>query len=174
MPSPTYCGQVFVTNTKMQRTFEELGVNIEGFSSATSGEAEFDQAGDVVNITIEPSGADSASLVLDISKLVPERIALRRKYGSSFLAVGGAVRSHARQYELFMALSETIKKAYATTSKTTSLMFVIARVSMLPRSYCPHIRKDLPDGQPDRREPSVKKRRVCATPFSGLTAAKPG
>jgi hypothetical protein len=51
---------------------------------------------------------------LDIAKRIPERIALRRKYGSGFLKAGGSdARSHARRYELFMALSDTIEKAYA-------------------------------------------------------------
>ena len=95
--------------------FEELGVGIDGIAYGLfSGEAEFDRAGQVVNITVEPSDAGDPPLVLDISKLIPERIALRRKYGTGFLEDGGSeIRSHARRYELFMALSETIEKVYA-------------------------------------------------------------
>jgi hypothetical protein len=99
----------------MLRKFEELGVSIDGVGYGLfSGEAEFDRAGQVVIIKVEPSDAGGPHLVLDIAKLIPERIALRRKYGSGFLEDGGSeVRSHARRYELFMALSETIEKAYA-------------------------------------------------------------
>lgn len=98
----------------MLRKFEELGVNIDGVGYGFfSGEAEFDRAGQVVNIRIDPPDAGDPPLVLDIGKLVPERIALRRKYGSAFLEDGGSeIRSHARRYVLFMALSETIEKAY--------------------------------------------------------------
>jgi len=99
----------------MLRKFEELGVNIDGVGYGFFfGEAEFDRAGEVVRITIDPPEAGNPPLVLDIAKLVPERVALRRKYGSSFLDICGSdARSHARRYELFMALSDTIEKAYA-------------------------------------------------------------
>ena len=99
----------------MQRKFEELGISIDGVAYGLfSGEAEFDRGGRVVIITIEPPVIDDAPLVLDIGKLVPERIALRRKYGIDFLEDGGSeVRGHTRRYDLFMALSETIEKAFA-------------------------------------------------------------
>jgi hypothetical protein len=99
----------------MLRKFEEVGVRIDGVAYGLfSGEAEFDRTGQVVTITVEPSDTGGPPLVLDISKLVPERIALRRKYGNGFLEDGSSeVRSHARRYELFMAMSETIEKAYA-------------------------------------------------------------
>lgn len=99
----------------MLRTFEELGVSIDGVQYGLfSGEAEFDRAGDVVQITLDPVSANAQPLVLDIAKLVSERIGLRRRYGSAFLdAPSSDVRSHVRRYELFTALSDTLDKIFA-------------------------------------------------------------
>jgi hypothetical protein len=55
-----------------------------------------------VRITLDPPEAGNPPLTL------------RHKYGSGFLENDGSdVQSHARQYELFMALSDTIEKSYA-------------------------------------------------------------
>jgi hypothetical protein len=99
----------------MLRKFEEIGINIDGIGYGFFfGEAEFNRAGEVMRITLDAPEVGDPPLVLDIAKLIPERIALRRKYGSSFFDVPASdIRSHARRYELFMALSETIEKAYA-------------------------------------------------------------
>lgn len=78
--------------------FEELNVNIHGVGYGFFfGEAEFDRVGDVVHITIDPPEAGNPPLILDIAKLIRERVALRRKYRSSFLDICGSdARSHVR------------------------------------------------------------------------------
>jgi hypothetical protein len=98
----------------VHRTFEELGVMIDGVPYGHfSGEAEFDRAGQVVVIELERSSFQGEPLTLDIEKLTRERIALRGKYGTWFLENGGAdVPGHVRKYELFMALAENIEKVF--------------------------------------------------------------
>jgi hypothetical protein len=104
-----------VIEVLVHRTFEELGVMIDGIAYGHFAvEAEFDRAGQVVVIELEPSSFQGERLTLDIEKLIRERIALRRKYGSWFFENGGAdVPSHIRKYELFMALAENIEKVFA-------------------------------------------------------------
>jgi hypothetical protein len=104
-----------VRKVLVHRTFEELGVMIEGVAYGHfSGEAEFDRAGQVVVIQLERSSLQGEPLTLDIEKLVMERIALRRKYGNWFFENGGSdVPGHVRKYELFMALAENIEKVFA-------------------------------------------------------------
>jgi hypothetical protein len=98
----------------MYREFEELGVTISGVSYGFfTGEAQFDEVGEPVVIDIEASAFDRKSLHLDIEDLVRERVALRRKHGSSFLEDGSPqIREHSKRWMLFQALSESLVERY--------------------------------------------------------------
>lgn len=99
----------------MYRTFEELGVAVDGVSYGHfTGEAQFDAAGQVVQIDIECENFGGQPLTLDIEALVRERIQLRRKYGVAFLEDGGsAVRSHNVRFVIFQSLAETLEARFA-------------------------------------------------------------
>ena len=99
----------------MHRTFEELGVTVDGVSYGNfTGEAQFDATGQAVLIDIECENFGGRPLTLDIEALVRERIQLRRKHGVAFLEDGGyAVRSHNVRFVLFQALAETLATRFA-------------------------------------------------------------
>ena len=94
----------------MHRTFEEMGVTVDGVSYGHfTGEAQFDVTGQVVQIDVECENFGGRPLTLDIEALVRERIQLRRKYGVAFLEDGAsAVRSHNVQFVLFQALARLV------------------------------------------------------------------
>ena len=95
----------------MYRKFEEVGVAIGGVAYGHfTGEAEFDENGQVVRIDVEDERFSGPSLTLDIEQLIRERIALRRKYGVAFLEENAPdVRTHARKFVLFQALAERLE-----------------------------------------------------------------
>jgi len=99
----------------MHRTFEEMGVTVDGVSYGHfTGEAQFDVTGQVVQIDVECENFGGRPLTLDIEALVRERIQLRRKYGVAFLEDGAsAVRSHNVQFVLFQALADSLEARFA-------------------------------------------------------------
>jgi hypothetical protein len=100
----------------MHRTFEELGVTVDGVSYGHfTGEAQFDVTGQVVQIDIECENFGGRPLALDIDHLVRERIQLRRKYGVAFLEDSATeVRSHNLRFVLFQGLSDTLEARFAS------------------------------------------------------------
>ena len=93
----------------MHRTFEELGVTIDGVEYGHfTGEVQFDRDGSVGVVDIEQSTFQGPPLRLEIDGLLIERSQLRNKYGAAFLTEHGAedLRSHRRRFELFRALAE--------------------------------------------------------------------
>jgi hypothetical protein len=79
-----------------------------------TGEAQFDENGQVVRIDVEDERFSGTALTLDIEQLVRERIALRRKYGVAFLEEGSPdVQTHARKFFLFQTLAERLEAQFA-------------------------------------------------------------
>ena len=81
----------------MHRTFEEVGVAIDGVGYGHfTGEVQFDPDGSVAIIDIERSGFQGPPLRLDLDTLLSERSRLRNKYGMAFMTdyPGDDVRSH--------------------------------------------------------------------------------
>lgn len=100
----------------MQRTFEELGMTIDGVEYGHfTGEAQFDPDGSVALVDIERSSFQGAPLRLDLDSLLLERSRLRNKHGAAFMAdyPGEDVRSHRRRCELYRALAEMLEAKYA-------------------------------------------------------------
>ena len=99
----------------MHRAFEEVGVTIGGVPYGHfTGEVEFDETGQVVQIDLETEQFNGPALTLDVEQLIRERIALRRKYGVAFLEEGAPdVQTHARKFFLFQALSERLETRFA-------------------------------------------------------------
>ena len=88
----------------MHRTFEEVGVAIDGVDYGHfTGEVQFDPDGSVALIDIERSGFQGPPLRLDLDTLLIERSRLRNKYGIAFMTdyPGDDVRSHRRRFELY-------------------------------------------------------------------------
>jgi hypothetical protein len=99
----------------VHRTFEELGVTIDGVPYGHfTGEVQFDADGSVALIDIERSRFEGPPLRLDLDSLLIERSQLRTKYGAAFLAEDGGedVRSHRRRFELFRALAATLESMF--------------------------------------------------------------
>ncbi len=98
----------------MHRTFEELGVSVDGVDYGHfTGEAQFDDGGNVVVIEVERSNFRGPALSLDIQQLVNQRIALRRKHGAMFLEeMTPEILSHRRRFDLFQALAESIEDMF--------------------------------------------------------------
>ena len=99
----------------MHRTFEELGVTIDGVEYGHfTGEVQFDPDGSVGVVDIEQSTFQGPPLRLEIDGLLIERSQLRNKYGAAFLTEHGAedLRSHRRRFELFRALAESLQAAF--------------------------------------------------------------
>ena len=99
----------------MHRTFEELGVTIDGVEYGHfTGEVQFDRDGSVGVVDIEQSTFQGPPLRLEIDGLLIERSQLRNKYGAAFLTEHGAedLRSHRRRFELFRALAESLEVAF--------------------------------------------------------------
>jgi hypothetical protein len=98
----------------MHIKFEEMGLVVGGVEFGLfTGEAQFDELGEVVVIEIERTDFRGKALLLDISDLVNERIAFRRKHGSAFSdATDGAVQVHVRKWNLFQGLSDAIRVRY--------------------------------------------------------------
>jgi hypothetical protein len=99
----------------VHRTFEELGVTIEGVEYGHfTGEVQFEPDGSVGVIDLERSTFQGRSLRLEIDSLLIERSQLRNKYGAAFLTEHGAedLRSHRRRFELFRALAESLQAAF--------------------------------------------------------------
>ena len=81
----------------MYRNFEEVGVAIGSVAYGHfTGEAQFDENGQVVRIDVEDERFSGPALTLDIEQLVRERIALRRKYGVVFLEEARPMSKHMR------------------------------------------------------------------------------
>jgi hypothetical protein len=99
----------------MYRNFEEVGVAIGSVAYGHfTGEAQFDENGQVVRIDVEDERFSGPVLTLDIEQLIRERIALRRKYGVAFLEEGAPdVQTHARKFFLFQALVERLEAQFA-------------------------------------------------------------
>ncbi len=87
----------------MHRTFEEVGVAIDGVDYGHfTGEVQFDPDCSVALIHIERSGFQGPPLRLDLDTLLIERSRLRNKYGIAFMADyrGDDVRTHRRRFGL--------------------------------------------------------------------------
>jgi hypothetical protein len=97
------------------RTFEELGVSIDGIAYGRfSGEVQFDPEG-AASIDIDRSQSKGPPLHLNLDELLAERARLRKEHGDAMLAdyPGVEVRSHRRRFELFWALAETLDTLFA-------------------------------------------------------------
>ena len=100
----------------MHRTFEEVGVAIDGVDYGDfTGEVQFDSDGSVALIDIERSSFQGPPLRFGLDTLLIERSRLRNKYGMAFMAdyPGDDVRSHRRRFELYRALAETLEVKFA-------------------------------------------------------------
>ena len=107
----------------MHRTFEELGVTIDGVEYGHfTGEVQFDPDGSVGVVDIEQSTFQGPPLRLEIDGLLIERSQLRNKYGAAFLTEHGAedLRSHRRRFELFRALAESLRRRSKATFSSIS------------------------------------------------------
>jgi hypothetical protein len=99
----------------VHRTFEELGVTIDGVEYGHfTGEVQFEPDGSVGVVDIERSKFQRPPLRLEIDSLLIERSQLRNKYGAAFLTEQGPedLQSHRRRFELFRALAESLQVAF--------------------------------------------------------------
>ena len=99
----------------MHRTFEEVGVAIDGIGYGHfTGEVQFDPDCLVALIDIERSDFQGPPLRLDLDTLLSEQSRLRNKYGIAFMTdyPGDDVRSHRRRFELYRALAETLEAKF--------------------------------------------------------------
>ena len=99
----------------MHRSFHELGASLGGVPCGQfSGEAEFDQAGHVVRISLEREQFNGPPVELNIADIIRERIRLRQRWGSQFLEEGDpAVILHRTTYEVFLGLSRRLAEIFA-------------------------------------------------------------